>query len=316
MLALCGLCMAGLSILALIRLLLDDFTIALIEASGFVLTGLIFLHVFRTNRIEGPGLLLSLAALSGTIAIIYLGGPDERSLLYPTTVVTFFLARPYSALAITSIATLLASGILFPVMEFFEFCKFLISITGCILFACIFARERNFQRDKLLRQSTHDPLTGVGNRRAFDKKLEEIIRIHKRTPSNVVMLMIDLDDFKTINDTEGHSVGDEALKMVANTIKARLRAGDTLYRYGGDEFVIIAAADIRTATGLAENLRSLMLNVNSPARRGITLSIGVTQHLMSEGEIDWLRRTDRALFEAKRAGKNQVHLGVSVTAAH
>ena len=202
-----------------------------------------------------------------------------------------------------------ASSILLPNIDIFEYGKFLLSIAECILFAYIFARERNHQRDQLLKLSTLDALTSTGNRRAFDAHLENLVRSEERNPSHTSMMLIDLDNFKGINDSHGHGVGDSVLVNIAAILSARLRASDKLYRYGGDEFVILAATDLIAATHLAEELRHLT-DVSRAIHKTLpTLSIGVTGHLAEESGSDWLHRTDEALFEAKRAGRNQVSQG-------
>jgi diguanylate cyclase (GGDEF)-like protein len=254
-------------------------------------------------------------ALTGSIAILSIGGPDERYLLYPNVVIAFFLATPVIALTLCSLSLAAASYILLPALEIFEYSKFLLSISGCILFAYIFARERNIQRDNLLNLSTRDALTGAGNRRAFDDRLQETVRMQQRTPGDSSMMLIDLDNFKQINDTEGHAIGDEVLILVADIVHGRLRAGDSLYRYGGDEFVVLAATEVTSAMKLAEELRYLVEAAAPPGEIAPTLSIGVAQHLPDEPGSDWVKRADDALFEAKRAGRNRVEIGTSVRLA-
>ncbi len=308
-LAVCTLCMMGLSLFAVVRLLRGDYLIAAIDLIGLAANIGIFIYVYRTQQIRYAGIFLAVVALSGAVGITFIGGPDERYLLYPTSIIAFFLARPSIALGLGAGAVAIATIKMLPAMPVFEYGKFLLSISGCILFAYIFARERNFQRDELLRLSTRDALTGAGNRRAFDERLDEIIRMQQRQQNDISMLLIDVDNFKEVNDTEGHAVGDDMLRKVADTIQGRLRAGDNLYRYGGDEFVVIAATDLRTAMPLAEGLRQLIEVAKQPGRTRVTFSIGVTQHLLNETGEEWIKRTDRALFEAKRAGRNQVNMG-------
>ena len=314
-LSLCGLCMLGLLMFAVIHSVRGDFAIATVNGFGFLGAALIFWNIYSTNNIKGVGPLLSLVLLSGTIAIIYLGGTAERYILFPAAIIPFFLASPAIAFSLSGLAVIAASVIMLPTIDLFEYGKFLISVSGCIVFAYIFSKERNRQRDDLLKLSTKDPLTGIGNRRGFDERLEEIILMQQRTQSNASMMLIDLDNFKLINDSEGHLMGDEVMVMVADIIERRLRAGDNLYRFGGDEFVVLAAADIKTATTIAEGLRELVALAPSGSKNKPTLSIGVTQHLLNETSEQWFRRTDAALFEAKRAGRNQVHLGKTLQIA-
>ncbi len=305
-LAMCALCVAGLGLFSVLRYLKGDYAIAGVDLIGFVITFAIFVQVYTTHRYVLAGLFLAILGLGGTAAIIYLGGPAERYLLYPTTVAVFFLATHTRALGISLIGVLLSGFVLLPSLDLFEFGKFLLSISGCILFAYIFARERNLQRDKLLKLSTVDALTGAANRRAFDDHLAEVIRMQQRVPTPMSMILIDVDNFKAINDKEGHSIGDDVLQLIAATIMHRLRAGENLYRYGGDEFVITANASLTTALSLAEELRLLVENAPAVSSMTATLSIGVAEYSAAESAAHWLQRTDQALFEAKRAGRNRV----------
>jgi len=307
--------MMGLLFFAIVRGIRGDFKIAAVDIVGFTGTAMIFWHIYRSHSLKLAGPLLSLLSLFGSLAILSIGGPTERYLLYPTVVVAFFLSPPATALIMTSLTVIVASFLMLPETPVFTYAKFLLSISGCMLFAYIFARERNRQRDDLMRLSTRDGLTGAGNRRAFDERLDEVIRMQKRNPVTESMLIIDLDDFKNINDTLGHTRGDQALKIVADTITTRLRAGDGLYRYGGDEFIVLANTDIKSAMVLADELRLKVEEISTTNELPVTLSVGVTQHLPDESAEHWITRTDTALFEAKRAGRNRVHSGKAKLAA-
>lgn len=139
---------------------------------------------------------------------------------------------------------------------------FFLSVLGCILFAYAFANQRNRQRDLLMQLSTEDPLTGAGNRRALHKKLGQLVASHRRTAEPMCAILLDLDNFEIINDKKGHATGDEVLRNVADTITARIRLTDGLYRSGGDEFVVLAtSATGVTAITLAEEIRELIAAV-------------------------------------------------------
>jgi len=145
------------------------------------------------------------------------------------------------ALRLTSAALLACSFALFPVLSLFDFAKFFLSVLGCILFAYAFAQQRNRQRDQLLQLSTEDPLTGAGNRRALNKKLDQLVATYRRTAMPMSAILLDLDNFKAINDAQGHATGDAVLRCVCDTIGARIRLTDSLLRFGGDEFVVLAS---------------------------------------------------------------------------
>ncbi len=162
-----------------------------------------------------------------------------------------------------------------------------------------------------------DGLTGLFVRRYFDARIDEEIERSKRygTPFSVVMM--DVDDFKKLNDTYGHLVGDRVLKAIANVVKAQMRGVDTAARYGGEEIaVILPRTEMVGAYALAERIREVIAELrittdeDPPKVLGVTASLGCAafpESKASTGE-DLVRRADRALYRAKKTGKNRVEL--------
>jgi diguanylate cyclase (GGDEF)-like protein/PAS domain S-box-containing protein len=173
--------------------------------------------------------------------------------------------------------------------------------------------ERKQMEDRLVALSITDPMTGAFNRRAGEAKLEEAFRGWARNGSVFSLLMIDCDHFKSVNDTLGHEAGDEVLIALVRVCQARLRSIDTLFRWGGEEFmVLMPETDGRSAWMVAERLR-LALEAEQIAHSGgevrITVSVGVAEVCAADHTPDEvIRRTDRALYSAKKAGRNQVLL--------
>ncbi len=307
-LTLCSACLLGLLVFAIIRFYRGDYNIAIVDAIGFICCALVLGYVYTTRNVIGAGIFLSCLSLGGTIAIILMAGATERYLLFPTVLVSYLLVSPRLSLAFTITATGIISISLLTTMDTFDYLRFLLSITGCIFFAYIFASERNKQRDELIKLSTIDGLTGAGNRRALDQQIDEMIQIYQRKKSAMSMLILDLDNFKEINDLAGHAVGDEVLVGVTNSIRDRIRATDHLFRYGGDEFVVLAPdLDIASSSGLADDLRQKIAEFKTSTNQKVSVSIGVAQYIEGDSSGDWLRQTDEALFEAKRRGRNIVH---------
>jgi diguanylate cyclase (GGDEF)-like protein len=162
-----------------------------------------------------------------------------------------------------------------------------------------------------------DGLTGLFVRRYFDARIDEEIERSRRygTPFSVVML--DVDDFKKLNDTHGHLVGDRVLRAIAEVIKAQMRGVDTAARYGGEEMaVILPRTEMVGAYNLAERIREAIAELRittddePPRVLGVTASLGIAAYPESKaasGE-DLVRRADRALYRAKKTGKNRVEL--------
>ncbi|SFA69775.1 diguanylate cyclase (GGDEF) domain-containing protein [Pseudomonas sp. NFIX10] len=155
-----------------------------------------------------------------------------------------------------------------------------------------------------------DPLTGTGNRIAMDQTLMREIDMAKRHSQPLSVLMLDIDHFKRINDNHGHGVGDEVLKAVAESIKGQLRNVDMVFRFGGEEFLILLANTSRDAAAMVgERLRHAAQTQDyfaAGTRIDLTVSLGCATLLPGESSESLLRRADSALYVAKREGRNRL----------
>jgi diguanylate cyclase (GGDEF)-like protein len=164
---------------------------------------------------------------------------------------------------------------------------------------------------ELQRLSRHDALTGLLNRRAMEEALEAQLVRSQRTKEPFVVMMLDLDHFKHINDRHGHPVGDRALKHAASLLRAAMRGSDSLGRFGGEEFVLLLPnTPIDQAEPVAEKVRHLFESsplANEATQVKLSASIGVAQWRGSGDDISrLLSRADAALFQAKVQGRNRV----------
>jgi diguanylate cyclase (GGDEF)-like protein len=162
-----------------------------------------------------------------------------------------------------------------------------------------------------------DTLTGVPNRRALDEDLGRICHLANRHNESHSLILVDLDHFKAVNDTHGHLIGDQVLRMSADGLTRTLRNSDRVYRFGGEEFaVLLPHTDAPHAREAAERIRlalaSLALDRLVGAPLCITASCGVATHLAGEGPEQWLARADEALYRAKQAGRNQTRVFPSI----
>jgi diguanylate cyclase len=156
---------------------------------------------------------------------------------------------------------------------------------------------------------TTDRLTGVGNRRAFDQLTELEASMAKRYGVPVSLIMLDIDHFKRINDSYGHAIGDAVLIGIARRIGARLRDTDSIVRWGGEEFAVVTPCTLAYgAEVLAEAMRRVVEEEPFDIVGRVTISLGVAQLLRNETAAQWVSRTDRVLYEAKRSGRNCVRL--------
>lgn len=159
--------------------------------------------------------------------------------------------------------------------------------------------------------SSHDTLTGINNRGEFKKELRVRIKSNKRYHQKFGLIMIDLDYFKSVNDTYGHKVGDDVLISVASSVKNNLRADDFFARWGGEEFVIIINfADINDLKGLVSKLQASIKELDLLPVPYITASYGLTLFKENDDEESIQKRADDALYKAKKNGRNRYEINI------
>jgi diguanylate cyclase (GGDEF)-like protein len=162
---------------------------------------------------------------------------------------------------------------------------------------------------KLERRANFDPLTGALNRSAFMEIYKHLSKSYLSYPMGLIIF--DIDNFKYINDTFGHVIGDEVLKKVAQTVRKLLRRSDLFARWGGEEFVVLLPyTDLEGAKKVTEKLRRAIKNLKfSDSRLKVTASFGVTEIKEGEDFFKAFERADKALYKAKKNGKNRVEVG-------
>ena len=170
--------------------------------------------------------------------------------------------------------------------------------------------ERKQMEAELMRLATTDPLTGVDNRRSFMEKADHEIRRAQRYGVTFAMIIMDIDFFKKINDQYGHQAGDIVLQKMAQTVKSALRDSDIFGRIGGEEFaIILIETDQKTALRIAERILAFIETVRINTEKEIlqiTVSMGLTFFKDGDDISTLSKRSDEALYAAKRNGRNQV----------
>jgi diguanylate cyclase (GGDEF)-like protein len=174
-----------------------------------------------------------------------------------------------------------------------------------------YMKERLDERFEAITQlSLTDPLTQIKNRRAFFELGDDYLRLASRYSHSLSLFILDIDFFKNVNDTYGHIVGDEILKHLVNTIAISLRQTDLFARFGGEEFIVLLPeTNLNNAMGVAENIRLLVENTpyeSDDLHIPITISIGVNEFTDDKNILELIDSADKALYRAKKNGRNRV----------
>jgi diguanylate cyclase (GGDEF)-like protein len=166
-------------------------------------------------------------------------------------------------------------------------------------------------------QATTDSLTGLANRRSFDEELALEWRRAHRIGNSLALVLVDLDNFKQVNDTHGHPAGDAVLRTIGAVLGSGVRQIDLAARYGGEEFVVLVPeSDLKGATQLAKRLRLAISKARTELSDGRLLKVTASFGVAVKGELEsaeqLVAEADQALYDAKRAGKNRVAAGETI----
>jgi len=163
---------------------------------------------------------------------------------------------------------------------------------------------------KLQRQALYDSVTELPNRRYLDDSLPRYIELANRYQTSLSLAMVDIDNFKALNDTFGHQAGDEGLQALANIISESKRAADFVARYGGEEFcIILPMIDVSQARAFAERVQKRLAKSLKSSPQRFTISVGIAALLFNETDAAGLiKLSDEALYRAKREGKNCIRI--------
>lgn len=281
-------------------------TIDLMIVAGFVAFGV---YVYNTRRVRVASIAISVFCIFGVVANVYLVGSHQIFWAYPALIAIFYLVRPHEAIVLALITLVALAPALLNFADPNQIPTVLITIIIMSSIAFSFSMITSQQREQLIQLATKDPLTGAGNRRRLDDRLTAVVDGYKRTGEVASLVLLDLDHFKKVNDIHGHAAGDQILKSITEIVNLRIRVTDSLYRIGGEEFVVLLEGrDLHRAAHLAEQLRTLVEANELVPDQPVTISLGVAELKIDESATDWLRRADEALYRAKRSGRNATNL--------
>ena len=190
------------------------------------------------------------------------------------------------------------------------------SFAAAMLFLCLFVIKAAENAGVLLKANTnlensanYDALTGLRNRRSIDTYMDKAFNNARCEGKDFSILMCDIDDFKKVNDTYGHDCGDEILVMVSNIIQSTIRANDTVFRWGGEEILVLVDGNRFCAQKIAERCRSAIeaseVNYKDDTVK-VTITIGGASYFQGTNVSELTKKADDNLYKGKKNGKNQV----------
>ncbi|MDE2584971.1 MAG: diguanylate cyclase, partial [Betaproteobacteria bacterium] len=262
-------------------------------------------YVLANQLVLVVGLVLILLALAAALHCIALG--------YRPAII--FLAAELSLMLGVAVAISRSMGLI-PAGLGSEYALQAGSAIEVLLFSLALAQRIHLLRQEkaqAVARAETDPLTGLVNRAGLDQVLRQLFGDKRRTGQSLALLLLDLDDFKPVNDRYGHAVGDRLLVTVAERLRACIRTDDVAARLGGDEFVVVLP-QVRTREDAAQVAAKMVAAVAEPVQiNGITAkvsaSIGIALYPEDGGDaLTLFNRADAAMYEAKRLGRNRYQL--------
>ncbi|MDQ3286998.1 MAG: diguanylate cyclase [Pseudomonadota bacterium] len=264
-------------------------------------------YAWRGGNIHRAGVSIAGTSTAGALAMIATVGPASVPWIYVLLVANFLMVGKSTAVAFSTVAiavvALLDLAFATPLQEV----VFVMTGLAVSCFSFVFAHRTESQRQRLEVLASQDALTGAYNRRAMERELAVAVESLRREGLAVGLAVLDLDRFKQINDTWGHEAGDRVLIDFADLVTANTRKGDRLFRFGGEEFVLLLrGTDIAGLRISTENLRETVARRLQCRNDTVTVSIGAAALEPGEDVTSWLGRADAAMYRAKNDGRNRV----------
>ncbi len=296
----------GLTPFAFVRIIKEDWVMVAVDAS--IILGAIFIYVYvhKTKNTKYPGWIFLWVVQIGSAISFYINGGQTINWIYPAMLTTFFVAKPRYALMINFVVLLVYFPGLLTSFKVAEITIIVFSVSVSSISIFLFAEGLRTQEQELKKIASEDYLTETGNRRALKLFLDTLwIKLQKYN-APVTLIILDLDHFKKVNDDYGHLVGDNALIKISQLIKIEVGESSHVFRYGGEEFLIVCQDDDKFAYNLAQKIRKGVKSTSLIEQAKITISLGVAQYKKGESISEWIHRVDLALYKAKNQGRDCV----------
>ncbi|WP_111641045.1 GGDEF domain-containing protein [Marinimicrobium alkaliphilum] len=266
-----------------------------------------YIYSYRAQRVSELASFLAFFLLIAVMTLTYMSHPLFSMWLHPVMLTCYFLLPQRVAISLSVITVAALFPLLLTASDTLTAASVSASLALSSAMAFTFSRLADHQRRKLDQAAHHDALTDLGNRRQLDEELKRCLDDFHRSGTPTTLIILDLDNFKRVNDTYGHPVGDKVLVHAAHILRQRARRTDRVFRYGGEEFVILARhTDLEQGRLLAEKLRSQFEGQLEAPDGPVTASFGCAPLLASDTPSAWFGRADEAMLRAKAGGRNRV----------
>lgn len=297
----------GVAPFCILRYLNGEYLKAAVDLLIVIIAAANTLYAHRTKKVFYPSIFAAVQYSLATLAIIYINTPLYVFWIFPAFSANFFLLRaPYSVI-VNLLIVIAMIPIALQVDDNIAGIGMIVSMMFAGSMTFVFAREADKHHRLLQAYATQDALTLLGNRRAMDLEMIHCLDDFKRNNFAASVIILDLDHFKKVNDNFGHKCGDEVLISIARLLQQRVRVTDRIFRFGGEEFVILARnTSLPDAEIMAEDLRKQIAQDVSTPEGKITASMGCAQLKSGETADQWFERADSALYRAKDEGRNRV----------
>ena len=287
------------------RALHGEWIAAVVDCTIVVLIAAPVVHALRSGNTAGPGAFLCTTNSLGCAAACYVLGPVSLPWMYLVLMTNFLIAGPRQSLVFNLLLTVAVTSM--PHMFEQPVARIVAAAVAALvtLFACLSALRVSTDQQELQVLASLDALTGLPNRRMMERALEGAVALHRTGDRSHGLLILDIDHFKEVNDTHGHAAGDAAIADLAAILKFEMRKQDRVFRFGGEEFVVLLEVDTRDDLWAAsERLRQAVRNgLRGPGGR-ITISLGGAMAGEEERWQEWFSLADGALYRAKNSGRD------------
>ncbi len=296
---------AAVSVFAAYRIMQAQWSAATIDLVIVAMLCGPVIHAWRTGDTRRSGLALCVINSLSCAAAAWVIGPVGSQWLYLVLMTNFFITTPLPAVLCN--LSLTVAVLLVPDLFGSGLHTVAVAVTAAMVtfFAYLFAIRVRDDQQELETMASVDVLTGVPNRRMMESALTTAVERRNSEGGRYGLIILDLDLFKEVNDTYGHAAGDAAIADLAAILKHEMRRGDSVFRFGGEEFVAVVAVDSADElNAVAERLRlAVRSGLRGPGGR-ITVSLGAAMLGSEDRWQEWFSLADEALYRAKKNGRD------------